>query len=79
MALTNYSPHIPIRISAPRPLNFYNTEYIKFKTTFLKKSGASPLYMASTIVLAMYMKNPNTPPFFNNEALILYIPSNFNL
>jgi hypothetical protein len=79
MALTNYSPHIPIRISAPRPLNFYNTEYIKFKTTFLKKSGASPLYMASTIVLAMYTKNPNTPPFFNNEALILYIPSNFNL
>ena len=70
MALTNYSPHIPIRISAPRPLNFYNTEYIKFKTTFLKKSGASPLYMASTIVLAMYTKNPNTLPLFNNEALI---------
>jgi len=79
MALTNYSPHIPIRISAPRPLNFYNTEYIKFKTTFLKKSGASPLYMASTIVLAMYTKNPILAPFFNNEALILYIPSNFNL
>ena len=63
MALTNYSPHIPIRISAPRPLNFYNTEYIKFKTTFLKKSGASPLYMASTSARHEYEKPQYFPPF----------------
>ena len=65
MALTNYSPHIPIRISAPRPLNFYNTEYIKFKTTFLKKiRGFAPIHGEHYRARHVYEKPQySAPPF----------------